>query len=693
MRVTNSGDSTVFSYDVLGRDRIWQTPDGNTTFCYETNGPGRGKIKVASTPQAYYDYKYNSLGLLSRSCDSISQNEAMPFLYEYDSCGRVSKLTYPTGYFVTYEYDTRGFLWKIKDGLTNLVLWQCSSMNADGNIAESTMGSGMITVSKSFDNYGFLTQIKAEKNNGVLQWFGYSFDVSTGNLQWRSDSLRNLRELFGYDIHDRLIWSKGTGIDSLVLSYDDIGNILSKTDVGGYFYDEDKVHAVDSISPLAPSYGGVDQRISYNYLNLPKYIATDNDSLVFTYGMGTKRIKTVLYDSDNQVKRTIWYSDSYERIQEGGSDRSYHWIQSPEGPVALVLTGVNTPRQIYFLCKDHLGSITALIDTTGNIVEELSFDPWGRRRSPGTWAYIYPSSLISHRGYTTHEHLDEFGLIHMNGRLYDTQLGRFLNPDPIIQDPLNIQNYNLYSYCLNNPLKYVDPSGYEIDSWLKRLLRKVGSIFTKERTSETSTSESNGPTNDNTPNLGGGRIPGIPCPEVPVIASRNPSNYFPAGTSAGPPEPQRPSGQGGEQGTDKMGVDVNYGLGFGFRSPYGTAQVRFANAKVWSYSFFGLNTRKSGFLQDENVLVFSFQYGIPLFNAGGGLTLHTVSGIDLFGTMGVSKFSISNGLSIDATVGYHLHIIGAEGYMRTTDFNSFIQIVPNARQQFYESTGFIWHLR
>ena len=476
MRVTNSGDSTVFSYDILGRDSIWQTPDGNTNFSYETNGPGRGKIKGASTPQAYYDYKYNSLGLLSRSCDSISQNEAMPFLYEYDSCGRVSKLTYPTGYFVTYEYDTRGYLWKIKDGLTNLVLWQCSSMNADGNITESTMGSGMITVSKSFDNYGFLTQIKAEKNNGVLQWFGYSFDVSTGNLQWRSDSLRNLRELFGYDIHDRLIWSKGTGIDSLVLSYDDIGNILSKTDVGGYFYDEDKVHAVDSISPLAPSYGGVDQRISYNYLNLPKYIATDNDSLVFTYGMGTKRIKTVLYDSDNQVKRTIWYSDSYERIQEGGSDRSYHWIQSPEGPVALVLTGVNTPRQIYFLCKDHLGSITALIDTTGNIVEELSFDPWGRRRSPGTWSYIYPSSLISHRGYTTHEHLDEFGLIHMNGRLYDPQLGRFLNPDPIIQDPNNIQSYNSYSYCLNNPLKYIDPSGYNWNP-IKKLIKYIKQVF------------------------------------------------------------------------------------------------------------------------------------------------------------------------------------------------------------------------
>jgi hypothetical protein len=142
-----------------------------------------------------------------------------------------------------------------------------------------------------------------------------------------------------------------------------------------------------------------------------------------------------------------------------------------------------------------------------------------------------------------------------------------------------------------------------------------------------------------------------------------------------------------------MGIDVNYGFGIGLKSPYGTAQVRIANAKVWSYTFNGLNSRKSGFLQDDNILVFSIQYGLPLLNAGGGLTLHTGSGLDLFGTIGVSKFSFFNGLSMDATAGYHLGIIGAEGYMRTTDFNSFIQTVPNARQQFYESTGFMWHLR
>ena len=70
-------------------------------------------------------------------------------------------------------------------------------------------------------------------------------------------------------------------------------------------------------------------------------------------------------------------------------------------------------------------------------------------------------SLFSfHRGYCGHEMLPDFGLINMNGRVYDPLLGRFLSPDPYVQDPLNPQCYNRYAYCMNNPVNYTDPSGY-----------------------------------------------------------------------------------------------------------------------------------------------------------------------------------------------------------------------------------------
>ena len=64
-----------------------------------------------------------------------------------------------------------------------------------------------------------------------------------------------------------------------------------------------------------------------------------------------------------------------------------------------------------------------------------------------------------HRGCMGHEMLNEFNLINMNGRVYDPVLGRFLSPDKYVQEGDNSQNYNSYSYCLNNPLKYADPSG------------------------------------------------------------------------------------------------------------------------------------------------------------------------------------------------------------------------------------------
>jgi RHS repeat-associated protein len=124
-------------------------------------------------------------------------------------------------------------------------------------------------------------------------------------------------------------------------------------------------------------------------------------------------------------------------------------------------------KQKILITKDYLGSWYAVTDATGRIVtyqgaeQRYSFDPWGRRRNALSWEYDdTPTSFLFDRGYTGHEHLDAFGLINMNGRVYDPVIARFLSPDPVLQSPSNGQNYNRYSYCLNNPLKYVDPSGY-----------------------------------------------------------------------------------------------------------------------------------------------------------------------------------------------------------------------------------------
>jgi RHS repeat-associated protein len=85
-------------------------------------------------------------------------------------------------------------------------------------------------------------------------------------------------------------------------------------------------------------------------------------------------------------------------------------------------------------------------------VFNATYDAWGRQT-------VTRNDIGFLRGYTGHEMMPEYGLINMNGRLYDPVLGRFLSPDNYVQLPDFSQSFNRYSYCLNNPLKYVDPSG------------------------------------------------------------------------------------------------------------------------------------------------------------------------------------------------------------------------------------------
>ncbi|MFZ5430470.1 MAG: RHS repeat-associated core domain-containing protein [Bacteroidota bacterium] len=114
---------------------------------------------------------------------------------------------------------------------------------------------------------------------------------------------------------------------------------------------------------------------------------------------------------------------------------------------------------VYNIFRDHLGTITHL--KNGSTIDEYSFDSWGRRRDKDNWSYTLSGepALFADRGFTSHEYLEDFKLYNMNGRLYDPVVGRFLNPDPYIADPSFTQSYNRYSYVLNNPLKYNDPTG------------------------------------------------------------------------------------------------------------------------------------------------------------------------------------------------------------------------------------------
>jgi RHS repeat-associated protein len=134
---------------------------------------------------------------------------------------------------------------------------------------------------------------------------------------------------------------------------------------------------------------------------------------------------------------------------------------------------------MFYVCTDRQGSVTALINQTGTVSERYSYDAYGRRRNPANWNdYNVPAPSLINRGYTGHEMLDGFGLINMNGRMYDPVIGRILSPDPFVSSATSTQSYNRYSYCLNNPLRYTDPSGYSVApiyNWSYQDLSEPGS--------------------------------------------------------------------------------------------------------------------------------------------------------------------------------------------------------------------------
>ena len=106
----------------------------------------------------------------------------------------------------------------------------------------------------------------------------------------------------------------------------------------------------------------------------------------------------------------------------------------------------------YYLLTDNVGSVTHIVSGEGGTKFEAGYEAWGRQ-------HVTKNDIGFFRGYGGHEMLPQYRLVNMDGRLYDYALGRFLSPDNYVQEPGNSQNFNRYSYCLNNPLKYTDPDG------------------------------------------------------------------------------------------------------------------------------------------------------------------------------------------------------------------------------------------
>lgn len=501
------------TYDALGRVvrttlALGDQPAFNGQYVSKVSYDALGRVDVVTDPGGFATQnEYNAFGFKSGVREAhATQVRVLWRAFAYDAEGKLLQERHGNGVATDNVYHpTRGTLQastSYRPGLEGGADRQLQKLELDinnlGNVEwrKSTTYSPSGTASVKTESFTFdaLNRLKTSQVAGqAVQSFGYA---DNGNITSKTGT-----GTYSYDpVRRHAVESvEGSGGVSHVYAYD--GNGRMTTEHARKAGENDRL--IRSIS-----YTSFHQPSLITHHASPK-LATDRPlmggnenfcQMQFYYGADLQRLMQVRMKGAT-VTRTL-YLGAYEvREVFEGLPGPNNLLEREErssfgngAQVRLANVGNNfaAGRKLEFSLKDHLGSTSAVHDESGEVQksrgqqptdERHSYDAWGARRDNASWAPAGP--MLGHsappapgdppaepkvassqpRGFTGHEMLDDVGLVHMNGRLYDAALGRFCSADPLIQEGENSQNYNRYTYVLNNPLSHTDPSGFSF--WKK----------------------------------------------------------------------------------------------------------------------------------------------------------------------------------------------------------------------------------
>ncbi len=475
----------TFAYDELNRtlSKSYTSSDPTVNYNYDNlNIPnGRGRLYSVSNNQVTTIYNaYDQVGRAKSVSKTISgDGNAYTTQYLYDLSGKLKQTIYPDGYQVNNSFYPGTGLLEAVTGSDFVEYARNTGYEPTGKIGRIDHGNGTYTIHNYDPESTRLASIVSSRlgPNSDLQNKTYHY-TSTGNIKAVADNVKGITYNYTYDKLHRLKTETNTGsYDSISYNYNAIGNIMSKT-VGtttmAYTYDAWRKHAVKTINHNGQDYKytyddngnmttgpdftnpqQVAQRtISYNADNMPRSIShTKSGNTVttdFVYdGNGTRAKKKI------QGGSTTYYIGDHFEINDGVATK---FIFAGNLRVANI-----TGSDISYFHKDHLGSSLVITDNNGNAIETAEYTPFGCLRN-------HAGSTASNYKFTDQEFDPSSGLYNYNARLYDPNIGTFISPDPFVQAPFDPQTLNRYTYVRNNPLIYIDPSGY---SWLSKAWKKV----------------------------------------------------------------------------------------------------------------------------------------------------------------------------------------------------------------------------
>jgi RHS repeat-associated protein len=479
---TDAKSQTVtFSYDGLNRAIQKVYPDRTVTFTYDDPAIpySKGKLTKVSDPSGGETkedsvLEYDLMQRVKKSKKKIGTEE-VTFEKTHDSAGRVISLKYlagtPNEKTYSYEYDIAGNLLYVKDNASGNHLVDYSGFTALGQQKIATFPKPSNVSVKTTYTYDpptarLKTLITKKLVGGIptdtYQDLNYQQFDPKGNITTLLDNLNGITHTYGYDSLDRLDWAKGNSgtVYDHDYNYDRIGNIILKSDVGTYSYGDYSVrpHAVQSAGPFTFTYdnnGNMTQRIgggdtitinpeNWNYDNKPTQIQRGATTITLTYDGNGQRVKK----QSSVSGTTLYFGELYE--VRGGAGTIHLFAGNRR--VASVFSDGTTQ----FYHTNHLGSASVITDQNGVRKEKIEYFPFGTYRETVDYDSNFPDVFYT---YTGQEDDDDLAFYNFKARLYDPVLGRFISPDSTVQDSGDPQSLNRYSYCLNNPVTYKDPTG------------------------------------------------------------------------------------------------------------------------------------------------------------------------------------------------------------------------------------------
>jgi RHS repeat-associated protein len=460
-----AGHITRTSYDLIGRPvearaHAGEPTEERTRWRYDSAPNGKGQLAQVDNAHVSRSFSYDALGRLA-STEATLDGRRYATAQAYDQFGRPSVSSYPSGLRITNVYDADGFVTQVRNAATGRVYSEVLETYPWGAPRKMRHGNGLVTTLELDEVTRLLRGTQTRAADGsvrVSQAYGYD---AVGNLTARGDGISGATETFGYDELDRLVKATRSGAPELTLGYDAVGNITQRSDLGQYSYGAscDGVKAgpfaVTAVGTRTYCYDvlgrvvrGNGRTLSYAANGRPARIIGGSGELEVRYGPDGERVLAI----ERQGDRRTLIRTPFQGYQElSGSDGEETRVTV--GGVVIIARAGAAPREEY-QHLDQLGSLIAVTDESGAVIERATFDPWGLRKVERT------SGTVTRFGFTGHEQLDSVGLVHMGGRVYDPEIGRFVSPDPFVQDLHDTQSVNRYSYVLNNPLSATDPSGF-----------------------------------------------------------------------------------------------------------------------------------------------------------------------------------------------------------------------------------------